>query len=32
MWKQKDEETAKIAKEKDEEHAEVVEELSKLKT
>lgn len=32
MWKQKDEETAKIAKEKDEEHAEVVEELAKLKT
>ena len=32
MWKQKEEETAKMVKEKDEEHAEVVEELSKLKT
>lgn len=32
MWKQKEEETAKMVKEKDEEHAEVVEELAKLKT
>ena len=32
MWKQFEEETAKMVKEKDEEHAEVVEELAKLKT